>query len=102
MLVLLIAVGLFLSIKLRGFQFVRFGYISKNTVGSLFKKNLHLKESGSVSPFQALTTALALCFNALMALPNLIALTILSKLVVDATKKHFEKKNVAKDEKQNS
>ena len=32
------------------------------------------------------------CFNALMALPNLIALTVLSKVVVDATKRHFEAK----------
>ena len=34
------------------------------------------------------------CFNALMALPNLIALTALSKVVVDATKKHFEEKRL--------
>ena len=59
MLVLLIAVGLFLTIRMRGFQFLKFGYASKNTVGSLFKKNLHTKDIGSVSPFQAVTTALA-------------------------------------------
>lgn len=59
MLVLLIAVGVFLTVRLRGFQFVRFGYVSKNTVGKLFQKNLHKKDKGSVSPFQAVTTALA-------------------------------------------
>ena len=59
MLVLLIAVGLFLTVKLGGFQFRRFGYITKNTIGSLFQKNLHTKDKGSVSPFQAVTTALA-------------------------------------------
>ena len=59
MMVLLIAVGLFLTIRLRGFQFTRFGYASKHTVGSLFQKNMHTKDSGSVSPFQAGTTALA-------------------------------------------
>jgi AGCS family alanine or glycine:cation symporter len=32
------------------------------------------------------------CFNVLMALPNLVALTVLSKVVVDATKNHFENK----------
>jgi AGCS family alanine or glycine:cation symporter len=32
------------------------------------------------------------CFNALMALPNLIALTVLSKVVVDTTREHFENK----------
>ncbi|MBR2341428.1 MAG: sodium:alanine symporter family protein [Clostridia bacterium] len=59
MMVLLIAVGLFLTIKLRGFQFTRFGYASKHTIGSLFQKNMHTSDSGSVSPFQAVTTALA-------------------------------------------
>ena len=59
MLLLLIAVGIFLTVRLRGFQFARFGYIMKNTVGGLFKKNLHTKDGGSVSPFQAVTTALA-------------------------------------------
>ena len=39
------------------------------------------------------------CFNALMALPNLIALTALSKAVVDATKKHFESKKLLDEEK---
>lgn len=34
------------------------------------------------------------CFNALMALPNLIALTALSKVIIDTTKKHFESKNL--------
>ncbi|MBE6644237.1 MAG: sodium:alanine symporter family protein [Ruminococcaceae bacterium] len=59
MMFLLIAVGLFLTVRSRGFQFRRFGYVSKNTIGSLFKKNMHAKDKGSVSPFQAVTTALA-------------------------------------------
>ena len=59
MLVLLIAVGFFLTVKLGGFQFRRFGYIMKNTIGSLFDKSQHSKDNGSVSPFQAVTTALA-------------------------------------------
>ena len=37
------------------------------------------------------------CFNALMAVPNLIALIMLSKVVLDATKEHFAKsENVPK------
>ena len=44
MLVLLIAVGLFLTVRLGGFQFRRFGYVMKNTVGSLFQKNLHIRD----------------------------------------------------------
>ncbi len=59
MMVLLIAAGLFLSIKTRFLQFRRFGYVLKNTIGSLFNKNLHHQDKGSVSPFQAVTTALA-------------------------------------------
>ena len=35
MLLLLIAVGVFLTVKLGGFQFRRFGYIMKNTVGTV-------------------------------------------------------------------
>ena len=59
MMVLLISAGLFLSIKTGFFQFRRFGYVLKNTVGMLFNKNLHKQDKGSVSPFQAVTTALA-------------------------------------------
>ena len=59
MMVLLIAAGLFLSIKTRFLQFRRFGYVLRNTVGKLFNKNLHQQDKGSVSPFQAVTTALA-------------------------------------------
>ncbi len=59
MLVLLIAAGLFLTTKTRFFQFRQLGYVLKNTVGNLFNKNLHQRDSGSVSSFQAVTTALA-------------------------------------------
>ena len=59
MLVLLIAAGIFLSVKTGFFQFKRFGYVLKNTVGKIFQKNLHQKEVGAVSPFQAVATALA-------------------------------------------
>lgn len=59
MMVLLIAAGLFLSIKTRFLQFRRFGYVLRNTIGKLFNKNLHQQDKGSVSPFQAVTTALA-------------------------------------------
>ena len=59
MMVLLIAAGIFLSIRTGFFQFRRFGYVMKNTIGKLFNKNMHQKDKGSVSPFQAVTTALA-------------------------------------------
>ena len=59
MMVLLILTGSFLSVKTKFFQFRRFGYVLKNTIGSLFDKNLHHRDSGGVSPFQAVATALA-------------------------------------------
>ena len=59
MMLFLIACGLFLSIRTGFFQFRRFGYVTKNTIGNLFNKKLHIKDKGSVSPFQAVTTALA-------------------------------------------
>ena len=59
MMILLIAAGAFLSLKTGFFQFRRFGYVLKHTVGKLFNKSLHHRDAGSVSPFQAVTTALA-------------------------------------------
>ena len=59
MMVLLILAGIFLSVRTRFFQFRKFGTVMKSTVGSLFDKSNHTKEQGAVSPFQAVTTALA-------------------------------------------
>ncbi len=59
MMFLLIATGVFLSIKTGFLQFRKFGYVLKNTVGMMFNKKLHHRDAGSVSPFQAVTTALA-------------------------------------------
>ena len=49
--------GLFLTIRNRGIQFTKFGYAMKNTVGKVFNKKKAGK--GAVTPFQAVTTALA-------------------------------------------
>ena len=59
MMACLIIVGVFLTVKTKFFQFRRLGYVFKNTIGTLFNKNLHKRDEGSVSPFQAVTTALA-------------------------------------------
>ncbi len=59
MMAMLILAGLFLSVKTKFFQFRKFGYALKNTIGNLLNKNLHQQDQGSVSPFQAVTTALA-------------------------------------------
>ena len=60
MLILLVGSGVYLSIR-TGFLQVRwFGFIMKNTVGSLFKKSEKKeKDSKNLSAFQAVTTALA-------------------------------------------
>ncbi len=56
-LVLLVGTGIFFTIRLNFLQFVKFGHIMKSTVGRLFEKRSN--ESGTLTPIQALTTALA-------------------------------------------
>ena len=57
MLALLLGTGVFLSIRLRFMQFRKFGYIMKKTVGQLFVRKEN--QNGSLTPVQALSTALA-------------------------------------------
>lgn len=57
MLILLVGTGIFLSIRNRFVQFGHFGYAMKNTIGKMFVK--HNVGDGEISPFQAVTTALA-------------------------------------------
>lgn len=57
MMILIIGTGLYLSARTGFLQFRKFGYAMKNTVGKIFKKSD--AEKGSITPFQALTTALA-------------------------------------------
>ncbi len=49
--------GIFFTIRNRGIQFAKFGHAMKNTIGKVFQKQN--AEKGSVTPFQAVTTALA-------------------------------------------
>lgn len=57
MLFLLVGTGVFLSIRSRFVQFEHFGYAMKNTFGKIFEKSTAGK--GEITPFQAVTTALA-------------------------------------------
>ena len=57
MLILLVGTGIYLSIRTGFPQFAKFGYAMKNTVGKMFKKQT--SGAGEVTPFQALSTALA-------------------------------------------
>ena len=59
MLTLLIGTGLLLSIRMGFPQFTKFGYVMKNTIGSLFNSKQHKKDDSGVSPFQAVATAMA-------------------------------------------
>lgn len=56
--ILILGVGLFLTLGLKGFQFRKFGFAMKQTLGKLFKKKTDTAE-GAISPFQAVCTALA-------------------------------------------
>ncbi|NLB81775.1 MAG: sodium:alanine symporter family protein, partial [Clostridiaceae bacterium] len=57
MLMLIIGVGLYLSLRMGFPQIFEFRYAMKNTICKAFKKQK--SEKGAVTPFQALTTALA-------------------------------------------
>ena len=60
-LALLIGTGIVMTCVTKFFQVGRLGHWWKETIGSMFKKNVigHVKEKGTISPFQALCTALA-------------------------------------------
>lgn len=57
MLILLVGTGIFLTWKLGFLQFAKFGYAMKHTLGKIFRKQS--AGSGEVTPFQAVSTALA-------------------------------------------
>ena len=57
MLILLVGTGIYLSARVGFLQFTKFGYAMKNTVGKVFQKQN--AGEGEVTPFQAVTTALA-------------------------------------------
>ncbi len=60
-LIILIGTGILVTVLTKFFQVTHIGMWFKHTLGSLFKKDVikHSKEKGSISPFQALCTALA-------------------------------------------
>ncbi len=57
MLLLLVGTGVFLSVKVGFIQFTKFGHAMKNTIGKIFQKQT--AAGGEMTPFQAMTTALA-------------------------------------------
>lgn len=59
MLVLLVGTGIYLSCRTGFIQVRKFGYIMKNTIGSVFKKKNKKDNGNNLSPIEAVTTALA-------------------------------------------
>ena len=60
-LLILVGTGVLITVLTHCFQISHIGLWFKHTLGSLFKHDVigHSKEKGSISPFQALCTALA-------------------------------------------
>ncbi len=58
MLVLLVGTGVFFTARTNVLQVRKFGYAMKNTIMKVFHKDESTAD-GDISPFQALTTALA-------------------------------------------
>ena len=52
MMILILGVGVYLSVRCGFIQFTRFGFIMKNTLGKAFEKTE--KKEGAVSPFKAI------------------------------------------------
>ncbi|MBO5544416.1 MAG: sodium:alanine symporter family protein [Oscillospiraceae bacterium] len=59
MLLLLVGTGVFLTVRVHWLQVTHFGRIMKNTVGTLFRKQEAKDHGANISPFQAVSTALA-------------------------------------------
>lgn len=74
MLIILVGGGIFLTVRLGFFQFTHFGYIMRQTFGKMFKKSV--EGEGTVTPFQAATSALASTVGAsnIVGVPVAIAL----------------------------
>ena len=56
MLVLLLGVGIFLTVRMRFIQFAKFGLMSRETMAKIFRRGP--KAPGDVTPFQAMTVAM--------------------------------------------
>ena len=57
MLILLVGTGIFLTCLVKFLQLRKFGYAMKNTIGKIFVKQI--AGEGEITPFQAMSTALA-------------------------------------------
>jgi len=58
-LALLVGTGIYLTIRANWLQVSRFGYVMRNTIGTLFRKGGKKDSGKNLSPFQAVSTAMA-------------------------------------------
>ncbi len=56
MLILLVGVGVYVTIRTRLFQFAKFGLMCRETLGKIFRRGA--KAEGDITPFQAMTVAM--------------------------------------------
>ncbi len=56
MLVALIGVGIYITVRTRFIQFAKFGLMCRETIGKIFRRGP--RADGDVTPFQALTVAM--------------------------------------------
>lgn len=59
MLLFLVGTGIYLTIRTGFFQVTKFGFTCKHTVGKLLSRKLAKADAENISPFQAVSTALA-------------------------------------------
>ena len=57
LIVLMVATGLYFTVRSGFFQFRHFGYIMKHTAGKMFSKDASNSDKGTLSPFEAICTA---------------------------------------------
>ncbi|SDZ07013.1 alanine/glycine:cation symporter family protein [Tindallia californiensis] len=58
-LILMLGTGFYLTLRLGFLQFTHMGFAWRNTFGKMFQKNLDGDNSGSITSFQSLTSAMA-------------------------------------------
>lgn len=59
LIILIVVVGLYLSVRTKFFQVTGFGLTCRKTFGEMFKKSSNANDPGTLSPFQTLSTVLA-------------------------------------------
>ena len=81
MLLLLVGTGVYLTIRVHWLQVTHFGRILKNTVGTLFRKQEAKDHGANISPFQAVSTALAGSASAMKPPANRRAVVVVNIFV---------------------